>query len=434
VDAILALGLAALWLGANAAGIVFAAVATAALTFVEPSRALAVGQGHQLRLLGRFGIAAMAGSWASLLVAPAGNVGPGHACLVVATVGSWLAVRLAWSVAERRRPERVAVMGHDDCTVRTARRLEQQAGGRVFLVGYVGEAGAEASPGLDGLPRLGYPTELGRLLEHHAIDRVLIAQSVAGRTSTADLLRDMDEAGVRIDVLSALADVLGPRVQTYALGGAPVLSIAPRQVSRVHRAFKRALDVAVAGVLLVLVAPVLLAVAVAIKFEDGGRALYRQRRVGRRGMPFEILKFRSMVDDAEALGLARIEACASIGEAVTTLKQDRDRCITRVGDFIRRTSLDELPQLWNVLRGDMSIVGPRPLRPFEVEALSSWELTRHMDRPGITGLWQVTGRSNVDWDDRMGLDYKYVRHWSLAGDFEIMARTLPAVLRGDGAR
>jgi lipopolysaccharide/colanic/teichoic acid biosynthesis glycosyltransferase len=124
----------------------------------------------------------------------------------------------------------------------------------------------------------------------------------------------------------------------------------------------------------------------------------------------------------------------SIADAVAQIKVDHDPRITRVGAFIRRTSLDELPQLWNVVRGEMSLVGPRPLRVFEVDALDGWKLTRQLERPGMTGLWQVSGRSAVKWGERMQLDYTYVRHWSLGQDLEILARTVPAVIAGDGAK
>jgi undecaprenyl-phosphate galactose phosphotransferase len=141
--------------------------------------------------------------------------------------------------------------------------------------------------------------------------------------------------------------------------------------------------------------------------------------------------------DADKLDCGTIQRLldgeASIGEAVASIKETDDPRITRVGRFMRKTSLDELPQLLNVLRGDMSLVGPRPLRAFEVESLSDWELTRQLERPGITGLWQVSGRSATSWDERMQLDYSYVRHWTLAEDVEILARTLPSVLSRDGA-
>jgi lipopolysaccharide/colanic/teichoic acid biosynthesis glycosyltransferase len=201
---------------------------------------------------------------------------------------------------------------------------------------------------------------------------------------------------------------------------------------------KRGIDVIGAALALVMALPVLIAVAVAVRSQDRGPILFRQRRVGQDGREFSILKFRTMRVDADKLDADNVAALrtgvASIAETVAAIKDKGDPRVTRVGDFLRRTSLDELPQLWNVLRGDMSLVGPRPLRDFEVDSLSPWEQRRHSKRPGITGLWQVAGRSDVSWQERMHLDYTYVRHWSLSDDLEILARTVPAVLARDGAR
>jgi lipopolysaccharide/colanic/teichoic acid biosynthesis glycosyltransferase len=183
----------------------------------------------------------------------------------------------------------------------------------------------------------------------------------------------------------------------------------------------RLADVAFAGLGLVVSSPFLAAAALAVKLEDGGPILFRQARVGKDGADFELLKLRSMVVDAERKGA---------GFAV-----DRgDARITRVGRFLRRTSIDELPQLWNVIVGDMSLVGPRPPLPEEVSRYESWQRRRLSMKPGLTCLWQVSGRSELDFDRWMALDLKYIDTWSPLLDLKILLKTVPAVLSGRGAR
>ena len=182
----------------------------------------------------------------------------------------------------------------------------------------------------------------------------------------------------------------------------------------------RAADIAVAGAALVVASPLLGLAALAVKLQDGGPVLYRQSRVGKDGADFELLKLRTMIVGAEKQGA---------GFAV----DQGDSRITAVGRFLRRTSLDELPQLWNVVRGDMSLVGPRPLIPLEHERAPGWAHARSQVRPGITGLWQVEGRTAVPFRDMLRLDQAYVATWSLRRDAEILLRTVPTVLTAKGA-
>ena len=202
-------------------------------------------------------------------------------------------------------------------------------------------------------------------------------------------------------------------------------------------AAKRTLDVIFAGLALLILAPVLVAVALAVRLDSGGPVLFRQQRVGRGGALFTCLKFRTMVHNADQAIHERAFAQVVAGAAVSDdprapFKLARDPRVTRVGALLRRTSLDELPQLWNVLRGDMSLVGPRPAIPYELRHYRPWQHARHNVKPGITGLWQVYGRGAMAFDDMMALDVRYATEWTFWLDVKLLALTLPAIIRQRG--
>lgn len=219
-------------------------------------------------------------------------------------------------------------------------------------------------------------------------------------------------------------------------GGLPVevvhagVETAPGVIDPLRSAAKRGIDIALALLGVLAVAPVLGVLMLAIRLESPGPALYRQTRVGRSGRTFQILKLRTMHVDAEK---AQEQAWADGAEHGCAHKCPSDPRVTRVGSFLRRSSLDEVPQLANVLRGEMSLVGPRPLQPVEVDRLSPHERRRHLVKPGITGLWQVSGRSRTTWDERMELDLRYVEQGTLRQDLRILLRTVGAVVRQEGA-
>jgi exopolysaccharide biosynthesis polyprenyl glycosylphosphotransferase len=393
--------------------------------------------GDAVRSIVRLMLGAIVCGWCASLLAGGGAplTSATMASLWAATTLGWIANRQLVKGRERRSPVRVVVLGSGSVAARVCDLIERHARGRLKVIGF-----------LDDDPRaiagerrhLGPPSHLKTLIATRAVDRVVIAFSQSPDAQMVDVLRSCDRFGVQIDVVPRMFEVLGPEPRAYALGGLPMLTVAGRGGRHLQRAAKRTLDVVGASLLLALSAPVFALIAVAIRLEDRGPILIAQRRVGYRGRSFWILKFRSMIVNADrydAPTRAAVEqGRISIADAVAQIKADNDPRITRVGAFIRRTSLDELPQLWNVVRGEMSLVGPRPLRAFEVDALDGWKLTRQLERPGMTGLWQVSGRSAVKWNERIQLDYTYVRHWSLGQDLEILARTIPAVAAGDGAR
>lgn len=258
---------------------------------------------------------------------------------------------------------------------------------------------------------------------------------VGGYTTTPAEVRhriwELDERGIATFIVPGLTEVAGDRLRMHPVGGLPLVHVAAPGAGRAARAPKRLFDVAVAALLLLATAPLLAVVAVAIRLADGGPVLYHQTRVGRDGQLFRICKFRTMVPHADRLD-PQLRACHQApGEVLFKLADDPR--VTGPGRFLRRFSLDELPQLWNVLAGHMSLVGPRPALPQEVALLTEQERLRHRVRPGLTGLWQVSGRANLSREDAARLDLYYVENWSPAQDLLILTRTVGAVLRADGA-
>jgi exopolysaccharide biosynthesis polyprenyl glycosylphosphotransferase len=231
-------------------------------------------------------------------------------------------------------------------------------------------------------------------------------------------------------VVPGLTDVAADRIQVRPVGGLPLVYVERPQGAAAVNGMKRAFDIVCASTLLLLLAPVMGAVALLVRLEDGGPVLFRQARVGRDNTLFQCLKFRSMVVDADK----QFSSIAHLNETGGVLfKMAEDPRITRVGRAIRRLSLDELPQLWNVVRGEMSMVGPRPALPVEVARYDSDMRRRLRVRPGVTGLWQVSGRSDLSWEDTVRLDLYYVDNWSVVQDVAILLKTVRAVFRSEGA-
>ena len=229
-----------------------------------------------------------------------------------------------------------------------------------------------------------------------------------------------------------LIDIAGPRIHTRPVSGLSLIHVETPRYAGTRRFLKESLDFLGALVLVILSSPILLAVAVAVRLSTPGPVLFRQERIGLNGKPFKMLKFRSMVVDAEEQLTALVDTQTDAGNAVM-FKLTSDPRVTLVGKWLRRFSIDELPQFFNVLKRDMSLVGPRPPLPSEVANYEQDVHRRFLVRPGITGLWQVSGRSNLDWEESVRLDLYYVENWSAVGDLQILWRTARAVLARDGA-
>jgi exopolysaccharide biosynthesis polyprenyl glycosylphosphotransferase len=242
---------------------------------------------------------------------------------------------------------------------------------------------------------------------------------------------DLEGHHVQMAVVPSLSDISSGRMAMRPVGGLPLVHVEQPQSLGASRGLKRAFDFVGATLLLALATPIMVVFSIATKLQDGGPVLFRQTRVGRDGELFECLKFRSMVVDAEA----RLSSLTHLNQNAdgVLFKAQRDPRITRVGAFMRRFSIDELPQLINVVNGDMSLVGPRPALPAEVRRYVPDVQRRLHVRPGMTGLWQVSGRSDLSWEDTVRLDLYYVDNWSIVQDLSIMAKTIHAVVRSRGA-
>jgi exopolysaccharide biosynthesis polyprenyl glycosylphosphotransferase len=288
-----------------------------------------------------------------------------------------------------------------------------------------------AADAFNGLPVLGDVGEVADVVKRFEVDTVAV---LPGPELHGPALRrlgwELEDTDAELLLAPAVTDVVGPRVHIRPVAGLPLLHVERPELTGVRRFTKELLDRSVAAVGLLVLLPVLLAIAVAVRLDSRGPVFFRQERVGRCGEIFTMLKFRSMVQDAPRL--ADQLATSSEGNGVL-FKMRHDPRVTRVGRTMRRYSLDELPQLINVLRGEMSLVGPRPPLQREVEKYGFDMHRRFLVKPGLTGLWQVSGRSDLSWDDSVRIDVRYVENWSLTLDLMILWKTLGAVLRGSGA-
>lgn len=341
--------------------------------------------------------------------------------------------------SERRQGKsssRVLLIGGVHGVAHLARALSgQPMAGYLPVATYLpGANGGTDLSGLQDLPILGTDPSAASIVKAVATTSPDAVALSSGVPLPPHVIRELGwslaDMGVRMIMAPALTDVAGPRIHTQPVAGLPLIHVSTPNLGGGQRLLKRIFDMVGALILVILLSPVLVGVALVIRADSPGPILFRQERVGARGHRFRMYKFRSMVIDAEE----RLDALRAMNEGNGILfKLKSDPRITRVGGFLRRYSLDELPQLFNVLNGTMSLVGPRPPLPTEVELYQNHVRRRLMVRPGLTGLWQVSGRSLLSWDDTVRLDLYYVENWSLAGDIAILLKTLRAVLARQGA-
>lgn len=315
-----------------------------------------------------------------------------------------------------------------------ARTLHRERWLGYDVIGALTPSGDEAETSELGIPVLGHEQNLLEVAESLRPSVILFTNgSSAGADDFRRIAWKLEDSDTSVIVAPAVSEIASERVRMRPVAGLPLVHVDPPRSLHSLRWTKRTFDVVVSALAILLLAPVALVTALRIRRHDGGPVIFRQQRVGRGGEEFEFLKFRTMVTDAEAVRVEMVErAVQDRGNAVMFKMRDDPR-ITRPGRFLRRYSLDELPQLWNVLRGDMSLVGPRPALPDEVSDYDQDALRRLSVRPGITGLWQVSGRSDLSWGETVRLDLFYVDNWSFLRDLQILLRTVRAVLASSGA-
>jgi exopolysaccharide biosynthesis polyprenyl glycosylphosphotransferase len=342
-----------------------------------------------------------------------------------------LSKRLQRSRARGRFTRRTLVVGTEDEAAELISHLRRAPyAGFEVVAACIGPAALGAPiTGID-VAVVGGPDDVLEVIGPAGVDTVAVAGS---RGMSSDALRRLawrlEGSGVDLVVAPAITDVAGPRISVQPVGGLPLLFVDEPELSGAQRLLKAAFDRVAAAALLVLLAPLFAGIALAVRL--GGRpVVFRQTRIGQDGRPFVIRKFRTMVTDAEAQ-LAGLTARNDGDGFLFKLREDPR--VTTVGRWLRRHSLDELPQLWNVFTGSMSIVGPRPPLPSEVARYGTDAHRRLLVKPGLTGLWQVSGRSELSWEESVRLDLFYVENWSPALDAQILWRTVPAVVRGRGA-
>ena len=351
--------------------------------------------------------------------------------VVLVTIGRSAARSMA-----RRTPayiQNTVIVGAGDIGQLVARKLLQHPEYGINLVGLVDSNPKERRSDLRHLTILGTPEELPQIVRALSIERVIIAFSHDASDKTIALIRSLRDFEVQVDIVPRFFEAIGPKVDVHTLEGLPLVGLPPVALSPSSLLIKRSVDLVGATIGLVVAAPLIAVISCLIWFDSGRPVIFRQTRLGLERRQFTILKFRTM-RNGTGVDAHREALAASMdqrpGEADGGLyKSNRPQEVTRVGSWLRKTSLDELPQLVNVLRGEMSLVGPRPSLPYEIEHFAPHHFERFAVPPGITGLWQVTARAQSTWREAIEMDVAYVRDWSIGLDIWLICRTPVQMLR-----
>jgi len=321
------------------------------------------------------------------------------------------------------------IVGAGEVGQLVARKLLNHPEYGINLVGFVDSDPREQAAELSHLAQLGSVERIEAIVRMLDIERVIIAFSNESHQETLELIRSLKDLDVQIDIVPRLFEIVGPGTAMHTVEGLPLVGLPPFNLSRSSRLLKRGMDLAIAAAALLLLAPVFGLIGLLIRLDSGGPVFFRQIRMGAKDRTFRIFKFRTMAADADD----RKHEVAHLNMHITgdprMFKVPNDPRVTPIGAFLRRYSLDELPQLLNVVKGEMSLVGPRPLILEEDRHVAEWARKRLNLRPGVTGLWQVLGRSEIPFDEMIRLDYLYVTNWSLWNDLRLLFQTVPAVAR-----
>jgi exopolysaccharide biosynthesis polyprenyl glycosylphosphotransferase len=352
----------------------------------------------------------------------------------IAALGLVLVSRAIARALCKRSPlyrQNALIVGAGEVGQFVARKFMQHPEHGIDVVGFVDDQPAERSDDMADLTILGDPENLPAIAESYDVDRIIVAFSNDSHLRTLELVRELRDLRVQIDIVPRLFEVLGPSATLHGVGALPLVGLPPIRLSTASRRLKRAVDLVVSIVALILLAPALAVFALAIRLTSRGPAIFRQTRMGSGEQTFEMFKFRTMSADADSRKseFAHLNKHAQNGGDPRMFKIPNDPRVTPVGRFLRRYSLDELPQLFNVIVGDMTLVGPRPLILEEDREITEWGRRRLDLKPGMTGPWQVLGRTEIPFEEMVKIDYLYVTNWSMWRDLKLMAQTIPAILR-----
>ena len=354
-----------------------------------------------------------------------------------------LAHRFLWAAMKRwlwRRGigiDRVLIVGEGENGRRIMQSMLSNAELGYRLNGYAGDpsrgdsVNVATERGILTCPRLGTVGEVGELVRRHRVDEVVVLENGRGSASATSVLEQCRDTVVQFRIVPDLLQISLDRVDFSEVGGVPTIGVRDASIRGWNAFLKRSIDVLFSAAVLALALVPMLVIAVLIKRDSRGPVFYLQQRVGKYGRPFMMIKFRCMVTNADELWADMVKSME--GSDGRLFKDPNDPRMTRVGRVLRRFSLDELPQFLNVLRGEMSVIGPRPPLAREVAAYEEWHLQRLLLQPGLTGLWQINGRSNLAFDEMVRLDLYYAENWSPWLDTKILLRTIPAVILGRGA-
>ena len=385
---------------------------------------------------------------AGFMAVPAGSLDPDgaltlYALLKLVATGTPFAVLLSLLVRffarrilhflqrQGRSLRHVLVVGSFGAAQQLSERIQREPDTGMKVIGLCLPSTELPRPVVDGIPVLGSLRQVPEVVRSMGCDAVAVTSDDATRYNyLRELAWSLEGVGVELLVDPGLVEVAGPRMHIRPLMGFPLLHVEEPHFKGWRWAIKRVSDIVLTSIGLLIISPVMLAIAAGVKFQDGGPVIFRQARIGREGKPFTMLKFRSMVVDAEERKLDLMEHNEGKGGL---FKLSQDPRVTRLGQFLRSFSLDELPQLFNVLGGSMSLVGPRPHLASELAQMPSEASRRSLVTPGLTGLWQVSGRSDLEGDDAIRLDLRYVENWSLSLDLQILWKTISAVMAKRGA-
>ncbi|MGB6423562.1 MAG: sugar transferase [Anaerolineales bacterium] len=355
---------------------------------------------------------------------------------------AWYAFRASQNGKRNARLHPVLVVGDGLVGQNVAFELRKFAGRDINLIGFIDDDPDKQGREIAGLPVLGTMDQLLDVIGDYNVSNAVVALPLRAHQQLIEISRTLQEAAVRVHIIPDLFALSFPGATLDGFGGIPLIDLGQPGIHGGQRVVKRVFDVLVVTFILILLSPIFLVISILIKLDSPGPVFYKDERIGENGQPFTMYKFRSMKVNSDA-SIHREHVTRLIGENISpeqltdepegTLKMEKDPRITKVGHFIRKTSLDELPQLFNVLHGEMSLVGPRPSLPYEVEIFKEWHKRRFESPPGITGLWQVEARNQVSFDEMVRMDLEYIEKYSIWLDIRIVLQTPWELIKGKGA-